>query len=53
MKTTIDTEIGLHPSETALICLKCDKKKCFPDNCVRFHREKKRLKKEERTVEEG
>ena len=53
MKTTIDTEIGLHPSETALICLTCDKKRCYPDNCVRYRREKKKLKEGERSDEKG
>lgn len=55
MKTTIDTDIGIEPSEEALICLTCESKRCTPDNCERYRegikkingRRKEELKKVE------
>lgn len=52
MKTTIDTDLAIDASKEAKICLNCDKKKCFPDNCKRFKQSLKNMKQGE-TNEKG
>ena len=36
MKTTVDTDLELVPSEEAKICMTCPKKKCTPNTCERL-----------------
>jgi hypothetical protein len=43
MKTTVDTDLELVPSEEAKICMTCPKKKCTPVTCNRL----KTLKRKE------
>lgn len=50
MSNTID--LILTPSKEAKICLDCDKKRCYPMNCVRFKEMNKKLKHEETTPKE-
>ena len=38
MKTSVDTDLELVPSEEAKICMTCPKKKCTPVNCNRLNK---------------
>jgi hypothetical protein len=39
-----DAYVPVHPSDEALICLNCDKKKCKPTTCQRYKQEVKKIK---------
>lgn len=42
MKTTVDTNLELVPSEEVKICFSCPKKKCTPGNCNRLKNTKRK-----------
>lgn len=43
MKTAVDIDLTVEPSEEAKICLNCDKRKCTPNHCKRLEKKKKEL----------
>ena len=47
MKTSVDTDLTIEPSEEAKICLTCDKRKCTPNGCRRLKQKKKELKQKQ------
>ena len=49
MKTSVDTDLTIEPSEEAKICLTCTRKRCTLTDCSRLKQMKEELKQKKTT----